>query len=382
MMVSSFDIFAGQLQLPMRPYKPFNVFLIFIFFTSYFSIPYLFPGHFDSLETVKISIKTSKGHSNKFTSSSYTFYPRNFFDSLKLVFRSQPLPCTPPNRKYIESGQERNRKLPLLDKIYDWDELWLSNTSAALIVNAYGKFGMEKNRKTVGIADLKTTLANLNPKSVKLFHEKIWCKKCIVVGSGGCLRDKNLGSLIDSFPVVIRMNKPPLKYFRKTVGRKTDVRFLYPESAPSHSRYYKGQSFAIVVPFKKDDYLWAATMANRSLKLNLRDFWSFYPPPKRLSVKSKKILVVNPNITEYLHSQMKTRATTGLLSIILALNFCESVTIAGFCYNSSSTFTYYYGSQRMELAFKSKNHSPRRETKKIAQLARLKYITDLTGSMV
>ena len=199
--------------------------------------------------------------------------------------------------------KDKGAKFTLLDRSYDKEQLWLSETSAHYMSAEHGRYLIENGVKSISYHELKATAANLKSNAKKLFSSRLWCQKCLVVGSGSCLRGKNLGSLIDSFPVVIRMNKPPIEGYQESVGSKTDVRFLYPESAPSSKEFYQGEGFVVVVPCKRDDYLWAVTIANPFMELHLKDFWP-PNPPKVLPVGPEKVLVINPNVTEALYKKL------------------------------------------------------------------------------
>ena len=63
-----------------------------------------------------------------------------------------------------------------------------------------------------------------------------------------CLRAKGLGKTIDKFPIVIRVNRAPIIGFERDVGSRTDIRVLYPESAPKNEWMYKGWTVLLPHP--------------------------------------------------------------------------------------------------------------------------------------
>ena len=202
-----------------------------------------------------------------------------------------------------------------------------------------------------------------NPKTSPILA-KIRGNSCIVVGAGSCLRNKKLGKKIDSFEVVIRLNEAPLKGYEKLVGSRTDVRILYPESAPTKREFYLGFGVVVVVPFKTDDFIWTAKQINRNLNESLK-FWR--KSADKIKVRPDKIFIMNPEISEFVFKKAakptwQSRGTTGFFAIQLALNLCGKVTIAGFCYQtdltpsqqkkkkfaSSLKYLYYYGRDKTD----------------------------------
>ncbi|KAF7250827.1 Type 2 lactosamine alpha-2,3-sialyltransferase [Varanus komodoensis] len=82
------------------------------------------------------------------------------------------------------------------------------------------------------------------------------CKKCVVVGNGGVLRNRSLGETIDSYDVIIRMNNGPVLGYEEDVGRRTTFRLFYPESVFSDPIHYDPNTTAVLVVFKPHDLKW------------------------------------------------------------------------------------------------------------------------------
>ena len=182
--------------------------------------------------------------------------------------------------------------------------------------------------------------------------------QCVVVGSGGCLRGRKLGQKIDGFPIVIRVNHPPINGYQTDVGSRTDIRLLYPESAVSDSTLFEGAGIVVMAPFNHDDFLWIAKQARPSLKVQFRPS-PFNIDKRTIPVDPRKMAVLNPKVKNSWYRQMikeanntRRRPTTGTLAFLMALNLCNSVSIAGFCYNLSSpeNYLYYYGDQKVHKA--------------------------------
>ena len=289
----------------------------------------------------------------------------------------------------MNSKDPNNYSFPLLERTFEWDELFLSKSLAPSLIDSTGILKME-NRKMLNKEEMKLTVNTLYPVNRHEFLHKANCKKCVVVGSGGCLRGKYLGPKIDQFPVVIRVNSAPIAGYEDVAGSKTDIRLIYPESTPTTKEFYKGEGIVVVVPYKRDDFLWAVQLVNTSLNLNLKDFWKA-SPMKLPVVDQKKVLIINPDIPELLFKELAhekrrngARATTGTVAILMALHLCESVSVAGFCYNFNSThnFAYYYGSMKMSKTLHNGPHA--RDVENLLRAKFLKYnlITDLTGAMI
>ena len=179
--------------------------------------------------------------------------------------------------------------------------------------------------------------------------------QCVVVGSGGCLRGRKLGRKIDGFPVVIRVNQSPIKGYKTDVGSRTDIRLLYPESAVRDSTLFEGAGIVVMVPFNHDDFLWIAKQARPSLKVQFSPSL-FHIDKRTIPVDPRKMAVLNPKVKNAWYQQMmkeanntRRRPTTGTIALLMALNLCKSVSIAGFCYNLSSpeNYLYYYGNDKV-----------------------------------
>ncbi|XP_070564668.1 type 2 lactosamine alpha-2,3-sialyltransferase-like [Ptychodera flava] len=92
------------------------------------------------------------------------------------------------------------------------------------------------------------------------------CRRCILVGSSGVSLGKNLGSQIDKYDVVIRMNDAKVENYEVDVGKKTTFRFIYPESAApaaNRSLYETDTDIAFLV-YKPKDIVWLEAVLKMS----------------------------------------------------------------------------------------------------------------------
>ncbi|XP_008535025.2 type 2 lactosamine alpha-2,3-sialyltransferase isoform X1 [Equus przewalskii] len=199
-------------------------------------------------------------------------------------------------------------------------------------------------------------------QSCDLFDEfdTVPCKKCVVVGNGGVLKNKTLGEKIDSYDVIIRMNNGPVLGHEEDVGRRTTFRLFYPESVFTDSNHRDPNTTAILTAFKPLDLKWLYDLLMGS-KIDTKGFWQ--KPALDLIYKPYQIRILDPFITrtaayELLHfpkvfpkNQKRKHPTTGIIAITLAFHICHEVHLAGFKYNFSDLKSplHYYGNSTMSL---------------------------------
>uniref|UniRef100_A0ACB8FH06 Uncharacterized protein n=1 Tax=Sphaerodactylus townsendi TaxID=933632 RepID=A0ACB8FH06_9SAUR len=136
------------------------------------------------------------------------------------------------------------------------------------------------------------------------------CKKCVVVGNGGVLRNKRLGETIDSYDVIIRMNNGPVIGYEEDVGRRTTFRLFYPESVFSDPVHHDPNTTAVLVVFKPHDLKWLWDVISGLGLIRTSGFWK--KPAMRLIYSLNQIRILDPAITkraahEWLH--LPTRFT-------------------------------------------------------------------------
>ncbi|PWA13997.1 hypothetical protein CCH79_00017018 [Gambusia affinis] len=107
------------------------------------------------------------------------------------------------------------------------------------------------------------------------FAVPLSCKRCIIVGNGGILYNKSLGSRIDEYDVVVScysvdmLNGAPIAGYKRDVGTKTTLRITYPEGAIQKSEHYEGDSLFVFSAFKPIDFKWLKNMVFKE-KLNTK----------------------------------------------------------------------------------------------------------------
>ncbi|XP_066477896.1 type 2 lactosamine alpha-2,3-sialyltransferase isoform X1 [Tiliqua scincoides] len=217
-----------------------------------------------------------------------------------------------------------------------------------------------------------------------------FCKKCVVVGNGGILRNRSLGEAIDSYDVVIRMNNGPVVGYEEDVGRRTTFRLFYPESVFSDPVHYDPKTTAVLVVFKPHDlkWLWDLLSGQRSIKTNV--FWK--KPAMQMIYKSDQIRILDPALTkitahDWLHLPTKfsklekpKHPTTGLIAMAFAFHICSQVHLAGFRYNFSdrNSSLHYYGNDTMSLMIQNEYHDIAAEQKFLKELMDRNLVVNLT----
>lgn len=220
--------------------------------------------------------------------------------------------------------------------------------------------------------------------------KKLPCRRCIVIGNGGLLKGSKLGSHIDQYDAVFRLNMAPIKGYESDVGTKTTVRAVYPESSNIGSNAYTQNWTLLVVPFKTNDLKWVDTIIEgRDLK-KLKGFWAttvdFVPKPR------KDLRLYNPEITSELSFNLigmklgkgsKNVPTTGAMVIMVAIRVCDEVSVAGFGYDMKRLDTpiHYYSSQKTKAILSSHTHDIDHETKFLHKLVEQGVINDITGGL-
>ncbi|ETE57085.1 Lactosylceramide alpha-2,3-sialyltransferase, partial [Ophiophagus hannah] len=163
------------------------------------------------------------------------------------------------------------------------------------------------------------------------------CKRCIVVGSSSVLRGLELGSTLNHFDIVIRLNDAPVHGYTNDVGNKTTIRMTYPEGAPLSPDEYFPDSLFVAVLFKNVDFAWL------------------------------KAVVKNET----------------LVTTVLATHLCDEVSLAGFGYDLSQHKTplHYYDTVCMEAMKRQTMHNMTWEKEILQQLVREGTISDLSGGI-
>ncbi|XP_054453658.1 lactosylceramide alpha-2,3-sialyltransferase [Anoplopoma fimbria] len=223
------------------------------------------------------------------------------------------------------------------------------------------------------------------------------CRRCVVMGNGGILRGLELGSLIDQFDMIIRLNSGPLGEFSVDVGNRTSIRMSYPEGTPLHWMDTDPHTLFVAVVYKGVDISWTSAMVNK-LTVPLWDWLFFWQKvPDQLHLESHRFRLLNPLVIRetaldllqypppgsHLWRSDQNVPTIGVSALSLASLLCDEVSLAGFGYNLSQQRAplHYYDQQSMAAMLKQTSHNVDRETELLQGLVRDGAITDLTGGI-
>ncbi|KAL4641044.1 lactosylceramide alpha-2,3-sialyltransferase-like [Arapaima gigas] len=217
------------------------------------------------------------------------------------------------------------------------------------------------------------------------------CRRCVVVGSGGVLHGSRLGTHIDQYDIIIRMNNAPVFGFEKDAGSRTTLRLMYPEGAPQSSREYEHTALVALVVFKSLDLDWLASVVTRKPLNWWSKFWFWREVVESIPLKPENFRILNPEIMhqtslalqEYAKQQKKTVPTLGTGAVVAALHLCDEVSLAGFGYDLQHPQMplHYYESLHTDAMRVQVVHDISAETAFLKELVRVKAVTDLTGAL-
>lgn len=141
--------------------------------------------------------------------------------------------------------------------------------------------------------------------------------RCAVVGNSGALLEAQRGDEIDAHDAVVRFNAAPTRRFEKHVGTKTTVRMQNVDNLGWHEPQDKALIFT---GRSENDFRKYVAHRRRKPNINQRifhpEFWC--------------------HVWDWVERR-KTKPSTGLAGVVLALRLCDHpVTVYGFSHNSSN----------------------------------------------
>ncbi|XP_073450026.1 CMP-N-acetylneuraminate-beta-1,4-galactoside alpha-2,3-sialyltransferase isoform X2 [Aquarana catesbeiana] len=223
--------------------------------------------------------------------------------------------------------------------------------------------------------------------------DSLSCRRCIIVGNGGVLANKSLGSKIDEYEVVVRLNSAPVKGFVKDVGSKTTLRITYPEGAIQKLEQYEKDSLFVLTGFKWQDFKWLKYIVYKE-KVSASDgFWKSVAT--RVPREPHEIRILNPYFIQEaafsfiglpFNNGLMGRGnipTLGSVAITMALHNCDEVAVAGFGYdmNLPNAPLHYYETIKMAAIKESWTHNIQKEKEFLRKLVKSRVINDLTSGI-
>uniref|UniRef100_A0A2I3M6N3 CMP-N-acetylneuraminate-beta-1,4-galactoside alpha-2,3-sialyltransferase n=2 Tax=Cercopithecinae TaxID=9528 RepID=A0A2I3M6N3_PAPAN len=223
--------------------------------------------------------------------------------------------------------------------------------------------------------------------------DSLRCRRCIIVGNGGVLANKSLGSRIDDYDIVVRLNSAPVKGFEKDVGSKTTLRITYPEGAMQRPEQYERDSLFVLAGFKWQDFKWLKYIVFKERVSASDGFWKSVAT--RVPKEPPEIRILNPYFIQEaaftliglpFNNGLMGRGnipTLGSVAVTMALHGCDEVAVAGFGYDMSTPNAplHYYETVRMAAIKESWTHNIQREKEFLRKLVKARVITDLSSGI-
>uniref|UniRef100_A0A8C8GNZ9 Lactosylceramide alpha-2,3-sialyltransferase n=1 Tax=Oncorhynchus tshawytscha TaxID=74940 RepID=A0A8C8GNZ9_ONCTS len=225
------------------------------------------------------------------------------------------------------------------------------------------------------------------------FSSSLICKRCIIVGNGGILANKSLGSRIDDYDIVVRLNEAPVTGFGKDVGTKTTMRITYPEGAIQKPERYEKDSLFVFSAFKPLDFKWLRQMVFREKLRGTEGFWKSvarYVPKEPTEMRILNPYFIQEAAFQFIGLPLNNGLmgkgnipTLGTVAITMALHNCDEVAVAGFGYDMNTPHAplHYYETVKMSAIKESWTHNISKEKEFLRKLVKANVIMDLTNGI-
>lgn len=258
----------------------------------------------------------------------------------------------------------------------------------AKVINYLPPFGFRTQERIIDVILSATKNYGLGPELDSLI-----CKRCIIVGNGGILSNKSLGSRIDEYDVVVRLNEAPVSGYTRDVGSKTTMRITYPEGAIQKPERYEKDSLFVFSAFKPLDFKWLRQMVYKEKLQGTEGFWKSVA--RYVPREPSEIRILNPYFIQEAAFQFiglpqnnglmgkGNIPTLGTVAITMALHNCDEVAVAGFGYDMNTPHAplHYYESVKMSAIKESWTHNISKEKEFLRKLVKANIITDLTNGI-
>ncbi|XP_074532238.1 ST3 beta-galactoside alpha-2,3-sialyltransferase 7 [Halichoeres trimaculatus] len=240
--------------------------------------------------------------------------------------------------------------------------------------------------------DLALALASLpQPGLPAALQRDGSCRRCVVVGSGGVLHGSHLGSHIDQYDIIIRLNNAPVPGFERDAGSRTTIRILYPEGAPHSAAEYSNTTMVALVVFKSLDLAWLTSIITQQPLSFWSKLWFWREVVDQIPLRAENFRILHPEImhqTErvlqtYAYKQGKMVPTLGASAVVMALQLCDQVSLAGFGYDMQhpEARLHYYEAIHMDAMKAQVLHDVSAEKLFLRDLVAAGVVTDLTGAL-
>ncbi|XP_051984248.1 ST3 beta-galactoside alpha-2,3-sialyltransferase 3b isoform X2 [Xyrauchen texanus] len=258
----------------------------------------------------------------------------------------------------------------------------------AKVINYLPPFGFRTQERIIDFILTATKNYGLGPDL-----DRLSCKRCIIVGNGGVLSNKSLGSRIDEYDVVVRLNEAPVTGYTRDVGSKTTLRITYPEGAIQKTERYEKDSLFVFSAFKPLDFKWLRQMVLKEKLQGTEGFWKSVA--RNVPRDPSEIRILNPYFIQEAAFQFiglpqnnglmgkGNIPTLGTVAITMALHNCDEVAVAGFGYDMNMPHAplHYYETVKMSAIKESWTHNISKEKEFLRKLVKSNVITDLTNGI-
>lgn len=239
---------------------------------------------------------------------------------------------------------------------------------------------------------LALALASLpQPGLPSSLSRKGHCRRCVVVGNGGVLHESHLGSHIDQYDIIIRLNNAPVPGFERDAGSRTTIRLIYPEGAPHSAEEYKKTSMVALVVFKSLDLDWLISVITKQPLSLWSKMWFWREVVEEIPLRPENFRILHPEIIQktgqalqkYALKQGNMVPTLGASAVVMALQLCDHVSLAGFGYDMQhlEARLHYYEDIRMDAMKAQVVHDVSAEKLFLRDLVTAGAVTDLTGAL-
>ncbi|XP_046733208.1 ST3 beta-galactoside alpha-2,3-sialyltransferase 3b isoform X4 [Silurus meridionalis] len=257
----------------------------------------------------------------------------------------------------------------------------------AKVNNYLPPFGLKTQERIIDTILTATKAFGLSPEL-----DRLTCRRCIIVGNGGILANKSLGSRIDEYDIVVRLNEAPVSGYTRDVGTKTTMRITYPEGAIQKPERYEKDSLFVFSAFKPLDFKWLRHIIFREklVRQGSEGFWKSvaqFVPREPSEMRILNPYFIQEAAFQFIGLPMNNGLmgkgnipTLGTVAITMALHNCDEVAVAGFGYDMNNPHAplHYYETVKMSAIKESWTHNISKEKEFLQKLVKASIITDLT----
>lgn len=256
-----------------------------------------------------------------------------------------------------------------------------------VVWNSGPPLGLQGSEEHLALALASMPQPGLPPS----LRRKDSCRRCVVVGNGGVLYGSHLGSHIDQYDVIIRLNNAPVPGFERDAGSRTTIRLMYPEGAPHSANEYRKTSMVALVVFKSLDLDWLTSVITKQPLSFWSKMWFWREVVEDIPLKPESFKILHPEIIhktgqviqKYALKQGNMVPTLGASAVVMALQLCDQVSLAGFGYDMQhpEARLHYYETIRMDAMKAQVVHDVSAEKLFLRDLVAAGAVTDLTGAL-